>query len=178
MNNALRTAITAITEGHSVEEHARRLGELHVHIPHTIRVLESEAPLGAYTCVVHAFYLVGDPTYEGVASFGLGKTFAGKDFVESLVRAGKLASVQEHEARPDDFVIYFNEEDFCHIGRLRAPGRIASKWGTGLLVEHAVWEVPASYGQRVAFYRGLTADQSFEAFLQYARDRGFSFGAE
>lgn len=171
----LRSAITDITEGSSVEEHVGLLEELRQRLGHTIRPVESQESLAGYTCAVHAFHLVANPTYVDVASFGLGRTFAGKDFVEFFMRTDTQHPIDEVATQPDDLVVYFNGDDFCHVGRLISPGRVLSKWGRGLLVVHGLWEVPTSYGTRVAYFRNLSPDASLDAFLRYAESQGFNF---
>jgi hypothetical protein len=171
----LRSAITEITERSPVEEHLSRLQELGQRLNHGIKPVESQEPLESYTCAVHAFHLVANPTYVEVASYGLRLTFAGKDFVEFLMRNGTLQPIEEDSAQQGDIVVYLDGINFCHVARLISPGRALSKWGRGLLVEHGLWEVPTSYGMRIEYFANLSPDASFAAFIQYAESQGFNF---
>jgi hypothetical protein len=173
MNTSLRTALSQITQSAPVQQHAALLADLHQQFQHSICPLESIEPIESYTCAVYSFHLVADPTYTLVASSGQGGTFAGKEFVEWIIQQGMLVPVTEIEAISGDLIVYFEGDDFCHVGRLARAGRVVSKWGVGLLVEHAIWEVPLSYGSRVANFRGLTPDESFHAFVKYAESQGF-----
>lgn len=56
-----------------------------------------------------------------------------------------------------------------------ASGRVLSKWGTGHLYEHVVFEVPESYGIAVRFFRGLSYEQGFEHFVQFAEEKRMRF---
>jgi len=104
----------------------------------------------------------------------LGRTFAGKDFVEFSIDH-HLTEIPAGTAQPEDFVIYFDESGFKHIGLLGDEGRVVSKWGTGLLLEHGLWEVPSAYGDHIRYFDGLDRGQAFEAFICYAESNGFQF---
>jgi hypothetical protein len=77
------------------------------------------------------------------------------------------------EASKGDFVIYLFEGRFGHVGRLQDQRRILSKWGTGHLCEHLLWEVPCSYGHEVRFYQAVDAEGCFDIFVEYTNTRGF-----
>jgi hypothetical protein len=66
----LRERLLNITLNEVVAEHPAMLEALRAEIPHTVAVKRSDYPLDRYTCAVHAFSLVEDPTYESVAGFG------------------------------------------------------------------------------------------------------------
>ena len=71
-----------------MNQHPGLIEELRADIPHTIRVLDSQYQLQDYTCAVHSFDLVGNETYVEIATYGLGRTFAGREFVDFVVDAG------------------------------------------------------------------------------------------
>lgn len=173
----LRDALLQITELAPPQEHAARIEQLRANTAHTIAVLNSEHPIDRYTCAVFAFHLVEDPTYIEVASFGLGGTFAGPEFVSFLLDNNLLASRAEHESVKGDLIFYFESGEFRHVGRLCAlPGRVVSKWGIGLLYEHGIWEVAENYGEEVRYFAGPNEEESFELFSKYAEHKGFVFG--
>jgi hypothetical protein len=58
---------------------------------------------------------------------------------------------------------------------MSTPTRVLSKWGVGLLYEHAIWEVPLRYGQEVQYFVGTDDDASLDLFIRYAESRGFRF---
>ena len=56
-----------------------------------------------------------------------------------------------------DLAIYLVEiggdREQTHIGRIKSPGRVLSKWGYGHVYEHTLDEVPVEYGEHVRFFR-------------------------
>ncbi len=171
----LRQRLTIITEQSPVNEHPVLIKQLRTPIEHSIVVLESGISIDQYTCAVFAFHLAGDPTYVDIASFGLGKIFAGKEFIAFLLSNNFLVLREAEEISQGDLVIYFENGDFCHVGRIASTKRIVSKWGAGWLYEHGLWEVPNSYGHEVRYYVGPDQDTSFDLFLKYAESKGFNF---
>jgi hypothetical protein len=86
----LRDELQGITEVEDISRHGILLDALNVRISYSISKVESEFPLDKYTCAVYAFDLGDDPTYEDIATFGLGSTFAGREFVEFALDNGQL----------------------------------------------------------------------------------------
>jgi len=173
---ALRHKLMEITENIPLQEHPAHIEALRAETNHSVVVVESEHPIVRYTCGIHAFHLVGDPTYLKVADFGLGRTFAGPEFITFLLEHQLLTPRDGAAVLPDDLVIYFNNGVFRHVGRMKTHHRVLSKWGTGYLFEHGVWEVPFNYGEEVRYFVGPNKDSSFDLFIQYAESKGFSFG--
>lgn len=166
MNWALRSRLDKITLDLDVGSHRMRIEELRHEIPHTIDTVECSTPCDCYTCAVYAFELVDDPTYRDVASFGLQRTFAGKEFVDYLLANGSLSAKPAVSAQRQDLILYFCNDEFKHVGRMRSPSRVISKWGTGLLYEHGIWEVPASYGENIRYYAGQIPMHALISFFR------------
>jgi hypothetical protein len=171
----LRSRLTQITEQEPVSQHAHLLEELHTEVTHDIQQQPSAISIAEYTCAVHAFDLVGDERYVEIASSLLGRTFAGKGFIDFLLHQGMLTSRDDGVILLGDLIIYFCGHDFRHIGRVVGPDRVLSKWGRGLLVKHGLWEVPEVYGNRVEYFVGLDKELSFALFQRYAESHGFTF---
>ena len=172
----LRDKLLEITLDPAVADHPNRVAQLVAEVAHTILLRDSAHPLDRYTCGVHAFHLVEDPDYVQVATTGLGSTFAGPEFIEFLLTHELLEPRKDGEQQADDLVIYFEGGVFRHVGRLLEDGRVISKWGTGCLWEHQVWEVPRSYGDEVRFFVGPDEQQSYDLFVKFAESKGFEFG--
>jgi hypothetical protein len=173
----LRARLQQITQLEAPESHAALIEGLREEMGHSISTLQSENLPARYTCVVHAFHLVEDPTYVQVAASGLGFTFAGPEFITFLLANALLAPRKEDQVVGNDLVFYFENETFRHVGRMLTPTRVVSKWGTGGLYEHEVWEVPSTYGGEAHFYEGPDENKSFELFVKYAESKGFEFSA-
>jgi hypothetical protein len=172
--DALRSSIAEITEGAPVREHPTRIEALRVGYDHTIVVIESEHPIDQYTCGVHAFHLVGDPTYLEVAGYGLGRTFAGAEFMTFALQ-NRLLTPRQSRALPGDLIFYFQNGVFRHVGRMNTEARVISKWGTGWLYEHGVQEVPLNYGSDIRYFVGLDEEAALNLFIRYAESQGLSF---
>jgi len=172
MDRSLRERLCEMTLK-PISEQAAMLEQLRAEFSHSIQILDSEHPIEGYTCAVYAFHLVGDSVYQGIAASGLGSTFAGKDFVEFAIKEQLLAECGAEDAIQGDMVVYLLDGRFGHIGRLQADRRILSKWGTGYLCEHGLWEVPCSYGAEVRFFEGPGAENCFDIFVEYTKTRGF-----
>jgi hypothetical protein len=134
-----------MTEKVPVEDHPAHIEALRAEHDHSIAVIESKHSIDRYTCGVHAFHLVEDPTYVEVAGFGLGLTFAGPEFITFLL-SKQLLTPRQSSALTGDLILYFDTGAFRHVGRMKSETRVLSKWGTGWLYEHGVQEVPQNYG--------------------------------
>jgi hypothetical protein len=103
-------------------------------------------PLERYNCVMYALDPVGrmrDPLR--VWSFRVDL-----EFLRQLVERGDLK--RTNRPQPGGLVIWSRADDFKHVGILITSKRAISKWGIGLLLEHALHEVPANYGDELTFY--------------------------
>jgi hypothetical protein len=119
--------------------------------------------------------LIEDPTYLQIAGHGSGGLFAGKEFINYLLKQDLIVQKSSTSVNLGDLIIYFLDEEFKHIGRMQSQSRVISKWGTGLLYGHNIWDVPSDYGSEVRYYEGPDADRSFELFITYAKSKGLSF---
>jgi hypothetical protein len=129
--------------------------------PHRIQVLAppSDDLLTEPNCVMHALGLIGkleDPCTP------LGRYYANTQFLQSLIDSGVL--------RPSDpvdgaLVTWSSPGGLRHVGVLATPDRAVSKWSIGYLCQHGLLEVPATYGNNLAFYSPLGPDQDALALL-------------
>jgi hypothetical protein len=174
MDRSLRERLCEMTLK-PIAEQAAMLERLRGEFAHTIEILDSDHPIEGYTCAVHAFQLVGNTVYDDIRHSGLGKTFAGKDFVEFAIKEQLLTECGAEEAVEGDLVIYLLDGCFGHVGLMQDDQRILSKWGTGYLCEHSLWEIPCSYGLEVRFFRGASAGDCFDIFVEYTKTRGFQW---
>lgn len=164
----LRQELERITREENVSKHPRLVRSLRARAPHTIRIAQADQSLSRFTCAVYAFDLTEDTHYQQIASYGTGQTFAGRDFVEFLLSAQRLEKNQM-----GNLAIYFENGAFRHIAKVIGQDRLISKWGTGQLWEHSLWEVPESYGSRLEFYRIPEGRTGIDLFLDYAKHQGW-----
>jgi len=166
-NKALREALDA-PDGFPVSGHRQRTDAVRKVYPHTVvfRELIDES-----TCVLCAFGLVGNRTYRAIALNFNRKIFAGKAFMEWLI---KEHLVEIEEPKKGCLALYFDKGIWQHVGMVSAPGRVISQWGTFPVYEHNVCEVPARYGDEVRYFEMPDRRDPLRLFLEFARTRGLS----
>ena len=174
----LRKRLKQLTDNCDTSIHHELLVVLSGEIKNTIRLLDSEHPIDRYTCIVYVFNLVDDPEYVEIASFGIGRVFAGPEFVSFLLSNNYIERINENEASAEDIIIYFDQSEIKHAGKIKAKCRIVSKWGIGHLYEHGIFEVPEQYGGEVRFYRQLPKEEVLDYFVEFARHKGMIFEEE
>jgi hypothetical protein len=109
----------------------------------------------------------------GIGERGFNHVFAGAAFVHLLLDEGLLNELVPSDAREGDLVFYFNDEGrFKHAGLNLENNRVLSKWGSGHLFEHGLFEVPESYGTKVRFFKRLPYGEAYDHFRRFARKRG------
>lgn len=170
--DSLRKRLQAMTEIEDTSLHPELLDAIGREYPHTILVLGSAHPIARYTCLVHALGFVGSPEYEMIASRGFNVVFAGSGFARWLLDRGALIEISDADLEEHDLVFYFDNGHFKHAGLALNDQRIVSKWGRGHLYEHALWEVPQSYGTIVCFFKRLPYDRAVDFFVQFAKEKG------
>lgn len=170
-----RKKLQALTEIPDVAQHPALLAELTRDWPNSICVTESPHPIERYTCLMHVLDFTEKPKYIAIASYGLGRVFAGAEFAHWLIDRGLLAEVSRADAQDSDLVFYFSEGTFKHAGLWRRNGRVVSKWGEGHLYDHELFEVPMSYGADVKFYKQLPYVNAYDRFRQFAGENGVPF---
>lgn len=169
----LRGRLQEMTEVTDVSQHPALLMQLARDVQNSIRILESEDPIDRYTCVMHAFDFSEKPEYTEIASFGLGRIFAGATFIHWLLTRNCLTEAPQGNA--GDLVLYFSNGQFKHVGIVGDRARITSKWGIGHLYEHEALEVPSSYGDEVRFYSALSYADAYNYFVEFAEENGMQF---
>ena len=90
------------------------------------------------------------------------------DFATYLIDTAVLADISAPAA--GDLVLYRDTQCFTHAGVVQAKS-IISKWGVGHLWVHGLWEVPASYGDAMDFYRFADLRGLSQRFVEFARVR-------
>jgi hypothetical protein len=77
----------------------------------------------------------------------------GKEFINHLLKQDLIVQKSGTSVNLGDLILYFLDEEFKHIGRMQSQSRVISKWGTGLLYGHNIWDVPSDYGSEVSLLR-------------------------
>jgi hypothetical protein len=115
------------------------------------------------------------PEYLEIACYGLGRVFAGASFAQWLIDHERMPEIRLSCVGRADVLFYFSKETFRHAGLHLDDNRVISKWGTGHLYEHKLFEVPESYGTEVRAFRRLTYDEAMDHFVDFARQNGIPF---
>jgi hypothetical protein len=138
-----------------------RLQQIAAEVPHAIVPLESADDPYSYNCVMHALDMVGK-----MEEFSeLGGAAVPTAFAQHLVETGEL---QPSEPAAGVLVTWrTDKKPLAHIGKLIGLGRAASKWGAGLLGEHALTEVPSSYGDVSGYYHPFDAEKPLDLLRAY-----------
>ena len=168
----LRKAVGDITtKEQDVSRHAALIGALP---DHTIRPLRRGDPrkpaADRYNSFGFALDLADSERHIAVATH-FRNIHSDNAFVSHLLKNGGLEEIQTDALHKGDVVIYFHNADPAHAGKVFGD-RVISKWGLGNLWEHALFEIPVSYGTDVRYFRALGAGPAEAAFLKYAQSRG------
>jgi hypothetical protein len=164
----LRDKLQELTMTQDVSQHPELLTKLSCICENTIELLASEHPIGSYTCLMHVLEFTEKPEYVEKASSPV--AYAGAKFAQWLLDKSKLREIPQVDAKESDIIFYFNGREFKHTGILRNCNRVISKWGTGHLYEHDVFEVPSSYGESVRFFSPLGYDDAYNCFSEFAAE--------
>ena len=177
-NSELRRRLQEITDmqGISDDQREMKIVKLASTHPHSIQRQEV-VTAQPYNCFEYAFELVGSCRYRLIAEIDadlkLDTYLAGSEFARFLIKSGVLEEINKDEIRPDHVVVYLDSKATPqHAGKIvTLDGRIKSKWGGGLFLEHGLWEVPERYGNTVRFYRSIRAGQAEQTFLEFVKSR-------
>lgn len=145
-NSGLRAELYRLTlppEGTDLgwlDVQVREMEALNERIPHSVRLHRRfSPPIYEVNCFMFALGIEADD----VSDMRLGPVFPGKQFVESLLANGDLREVEGE----GPIVIYFRDGAPEHAGRWGGAAVISKCEAAGTHIwRHALWDVPASYG--------------------------------
>jgi hypothetical protein len=164
----LRSELQKITETSGFNQVAD-IAALRKTPPHSISFVteSSEQPHG-YNCFMYALGLVVLPDRLVALARQHEDAFPSARFMARLVERG-LQNISASDAEDGDLVIYFDAAGNAKHAGIVQGGYVVSKWGTGHIWKHQLFEIPASYGVEARFYRRIDRDEVlrlFEAFAQ------------
>lgn len=179
-NSELREALSEITKQDVVRHHAL-LMELKNKIPHQISEVHGEVPgnlLGdKFNCFEFALDLILSKEYRACLNYQQGWKIrpvgGGADFAKYLIDNLFLKECAEAGDEPN-LIVYFDPNGPTHAGKLET-GIVISKWGCGLLLQHAIYEVPSIYGNEARQYQGLNINDCIDAFIEFAKENGIPY---
>lgn len=137
--------------------------------PHRLARLKDELPNNRYNCFAYALGVYARPDYQRLADEHAKRTKPPIDpvLMRGLVETGVLT---EHagELRVGDILVYEAEGAFVHAAKLvEEDGLCRSKWGSGHLYQHGLWELPTSYGRRFRTVHSQGPDVVMDALRRW-----------
>ncbi|MGA7674417.1 MAG: hypothetical protein WCA78_05155 [Rhizomicrobium sp.] len=84
-------------------------------------------------------------------------------FMESLRSGGVLSPIRGREKDPNRLVIYLSHGRITHSALSLKDHLFVSKWSGSELHDHGMWEVPASYGDKVEWYIRPSSQDALKA---------------
>lgn len=166
MNQLLRTLLEEMTRNIGIDAHPARLEAIAKEVPHSIHLMPTpdNEQLANFNCVMHALNLIGlvDPPCSPI----FGRFYADTAFIGFLIASNRL---QPCPPESGAVVVWSSAGDIKHVGLVAEPGRATSKWGIGYIYEHALFEVPESYGDKLDFYGRLNAKNALTHLVEYCK---------
>ena len=164
MNRRLRRLLEEMTnDGAPIDAYQAKLALISAEEPHSITIIPAlmNEPLGDFNCVMHSLGLIGRLEYP---CRPLGRFYADLAFLRSLIDSGELTPCTASAAA---LITWSNGDSIRHVGVLGYGERATSKWGCGHLCEHGVFEVPANYGDQLAFYSPIHPDVALDRLTRF-----------
>ena len=134
--------------------------------------MDSSFPIEKYTCIPYVFDLVDEPNCKEISQLGVGRVFPSPKFVEFLINRKYLKEIKHKNDQVGDIVLYSDDNEIKHVGKLIEKDRFISKWGIGYLYEHNIFEVPISYGNNISFFKSINREEAIKYFIEYAVSEG------
>lgn len=150
---SLREALDRVMRIELPLMYRRAFAKVEAEYGHSIRMLEADpAWLRTFNCYAFALGLAEHPRYQGLVAAHQNSALASSAFVAQLLANGNLQEIDQ--VQPGDIALYLVAGSVAHAAVIAVgEGRLHSKWGPNELYDHALWEVPASYGSEVRFFR-------------------------
>ena len=173
-NEKLREELQKIASDKDVSAHAKKIEYLCSEFTCSIKVLNEydSEKRETFNCFEYALGLntnVPISVRDILAELGAPVDC---QFIEYLRKSGDLPEIEESKLQENDLVIYFLNSKAHHASRWN-NGTVTSKWGSGLLYNHKVYEAPVKYGEP-RFFSGIQSILAKKRFIEYAGGKGIS----
>ena len=109
-------------------------------------------PLAAenYNCFVYALHLQHTAYYLGHSGWDAACRLG--DHIQQDIEYGIWKQV--HAPEQGSMIVYRTDtQDISHVGIMDTVTHVISKWSWGPLLRHAIFDVPAHYGNSIAYYK-------------------------
>lgn len=123
------------------------------------------------TCAPYSLGLWKNPTYEAIRVYFWPELFAGRHFMEWAIEK-RLVELEEPSV--GCLAMYFTGTTWQHCGVVSVDGRVVSQWNDCPVYNHALFEVPAQYGDVVRYFEKPSPEVALRWFIEYAQWCGVS----
>jgi hypothetical protein len=96
-----------------------------------------------------------------------GRRIPNSDFMLFLCN-GYMTEKAGESSNEGDYVLYFSDQKIVHAGKLES-GRVLSKWGSGHVWIHGIFEVPVTYGNQVKYFNKIDKNICIKAFYEFMK---------
>ena len=163
--------ITSQNIGHNISKQIDLIKN--IGISHSI-ILKQEAIVGKpetfqFNCFMYVMDVTNCPSIEKIMK-DYPAIFIGSDFMKYLIQ-NRLQKINLSDKREGDIIIYFSNNKPEHAGKIFS-NRITSKWGTGHMWEHEIFETPQTYGDTYVIFKSISGQEALNCFLAYAKAKG------
>lgn len=168
---ALRKELEKIAREKDISTHPAKIAALSRRFNCSLKILPDYVPMPGrnFNCYEYALGLnavLRNSTLVILSELG---ALVDYRFINYLKELSLLHKRSFDDLQDGDLVIYYQGTTAQHAGKWR-NGRVISKWGSGLIYDHELFEVPLNYGDP-CFCEAISSAVAKETFLNYARQR-------
>lgn len=153
----LRRSLDVASKLKVVSDYRAQLATLKAQYGHTISMLSvGSGWIHRFNCFAYALGVWEHDTYIRAVDASADSAIVNSSFLQQMIREGALAEVALLDVEEGDIVVYFDKDGVTHAAKIVSPATpmmLQSKWGGNEIHQHALWEVPASYGDCVRIFR-------------------------
>jgi hypothetical protein len=151
---ALRHELDVASKLQEVSAYQAKLGVLRDRFGHRIAILlEGRERMARFNCFAYALGLWDHADYIRLVDAKNDSTVINSCTISEMLSEGALVEIDSNYAKANDMVVYFDDGRVTHAAVVGDKGAVRSKWGANEVHEHAVWDVPTSYGDVVRYFR-------------------------
>jgi hypothetical protein len=155
-----------------VGEYNAKLAALKVNPGHSIAVLpDGRGRISRFNCFAYAFGIWNHPDFIELVDQTEDSAIMDSAFVSWMIEDFLLTEVHAEAVGLGDIAIYQNNSAITHgavITAVDQPMALHSKWGGNEVHRHGLWEVMASYGDEVRFFRPIESGVILAPLRAYA----------
>jgi hypothetical protein len=157
-NVALRLALDEASKLRFRHEYIETLERLRREFGHSISMLpDGRNRIARFNCFAYGLGLWEHVDYIRRVDAAENSAIVNSQLVRAMLDDGTLEEINAAVATPGDVVLYFHKEVVTHAAVVGTEQTYRSKWGGNEVHQHALWEVPAQYGDLVRYYRAPDA---------------------